>query len=285
MNIIKDTIKELKSLGISATLSDVVITRMYTGPWTFSYVRYEEGTIGCGIANNEMKAPDDTSFIRDMLNLDAYDALRELDNMEGSVFINSLITSITSALSYKVVNDEEALRREGYGVISSIAPNMSAMMGLSGFVRETDVVAMVGFHVTLTPLVADIAKKVNVTELMDLKELELTHFSTEKSNLEMFPADKNQEVLREADVVFITGQTIVNSTIDDLLQFSNKARARIIYGPTSSFYPKVLFERGIDASSAITIPNTPQFRRRFVLSRGWWQGMRDVKFLLIKKEG
>lgn len=285
MDIIKDTVKELNSLGIGGTLSDIVITRTYTGCWTLSYVRYGDGTIGCGIANNEMKVPDDTSFVRGLLELDAYDAISELDDREGSVFINSLLTSITSALSYKLMNDEEALSREGYSVITSIAPDMSAIMGLSRFVRETDVVAMVGFHVTLTPLVADIANKVNVTELMDLRDLEVTDFSMEKSNIEVFPAAQNRDVLGEADVVYITGETIVNNTIDELLEFSRKARIRIIYGPTSSFYHKVLFERGIDALSAIALPITPQFRRQFVHSRGWWQGMRGVKFLLIKKEG
>jgi len=100
MDIIKNTIKEIENLGISATLSNVVITRI--GPWTLSYVRYDDGELGCGCANNEAERegiPEDVSFIKNLLNLNAYDVLDKLDSLENSVFINSLRASITSALS------------------------------------------------------------------------------------------------------------------------------------------------------------------------------------------
>lgn len=283
VDIVKDTINELRDLGIGGTLSNVVITRTYTGPWTLSYVTYDDGAIGCGIANNEMEVPEDVSFVRNLIDGDAYDVMREFDGMERSVFTNSLRTSIASALSYRLMNDQKALEGEGYTVKSGIAPDLSPM-DPSEFVKGTDVVAMVGFHVTLTPLLADLARAVNVTELMEPKDLEVIDFNPRKSNVKIFPASKNQQVLREADVVYITGETVVNDTIDEVLELSRNARTRVIYGPTSSFYPKAVFDRGIDASSAIVLPNTPQFRDQFVHSRGWWQGIRGVRFLSIKKE-
>ena len=68
MDIIKETVKEIENLGISGTLSNVVITRI--GPWTLSYVRYDDGELGCGCANNEAEKwgiPEDTSFINCLL--------------------------------------------------------------------------------------------------------------------------------------------------------------------------------------------------------------------------
>jgi hypothetical protein len=284
MEIIKDAIKEVETLGMSATLSNVVITRL--GPWTLSYVKYDDGKLGCGCANNEAERegiPEDISFIKDLLNLNAYDVLEKLESFEHSVFINSLRASIASALTYRLMNGGDKLKRDGYDIEAFSAPN-TPLLNPSKFVKPSDKVAMVGFHMTATPLCAEVAKEVHVTELLDLKQLSVIDFDTDgESNIKIFPADKSKEVLSGADVVYITGETIVNGTLDELLEFSKNARTRIIYGPTSAFYPKVLFVRGIDLSLPIIFPNTPEFRQRFVLSRGYWYSMRDVKQMLIKR--
>ncbi|MCK4736404.1 MAG: hypothetical protein KAT65_28380 [Methanophagales archaeon] len=283
MDIIKETIKKLESRGISATLSNVVITKFC--PWTLSYVRYDDGTMGCGCAYNEAERwdiPEDVSFIKELLNTNAYDLLDKLESLENSVFINSLRTSITSALSYRLMNDGNGLKEEGYEVEAYYA-STTALLEPSRFVKARDKVAIVGFPSWAIHLYAEVANEVRVTELMDLKLLSVIDFDAdEESNVKIFPADKNKEVLSKADVVYLTGDTVVNGTINELLEFSKNAMTRIIYGPSSAFYPKVLFERGVDISLPIIFPNTPDFRRRFALSRGYWYFMRDVKQMLIK---
>ena len=281
MDIIKDTVKELKHLGINGTLSNVIITRtqILNTPWTLSYIKYDDGTIGCGAANNGLKVPDDVAFLRSLLNSNVYDAIDELYTMESGVFIDSLILSMISALSYKLWEDDSFLKKEGYEVESSTVPQSP----ISKFVKNTDVVALVGFAAWDVPFVAKIAREVNITELVDLREFDVVDFNAEKSNVKIFSADKSEEILSKADVVSITGETVVNGTIDEILQLSKNARTRIIYGPTSSFYPKVLFERGIDVSMPVIFPNTPDFRRKFVLSRGYWYKMTDVKRLVVKR--
>ncbi|MEA2052920.1 MAG: hypothetical protein U9O90_08905, partial [Euryarchaeota archaeon] len=112
--IIRKTIKELENLDVNGTLSNVVITRI--GPWTLSYVKYDDGIVGCGLANNELKIPEDVTFIRELLNLNVYEAMSRLECFENSVFINSLRASITSALSYRLMNDENALKKDEYTV-------------------------------------------------------------------------------------------------------------------------------------------------------------------------
>ena len=284
MDILKNTIKEIENLGINATLSNVVITRF--GPWTLSYVRYDDGELGCGCANNEAERwgiPEDVSFMKDLFNLDAYDVLDELEGLENSVFINSLRTSITSALSYRLMNDGNELKKGGYDTEAYHAPT-TALLDPSRFVKTRDKVAIVGFPSWAIHLYAEVANEVRVTELMDLKQLSVIDFDAdEDSNVKIFPADKSKEVLSGADVVYITGETVVNGTLNDLLEFSKNARLRIIYGPTSAFYPKVLFERGVDVSLPVIFPNTPDFQRRFALSRGYWYSMKDVKQMLIKR--
>ncbi len=285
MDIIKDTIKELENLGINGTLSNVVITKF--APWTLSYVRYDDDTIGCGCAYNEAERwgiPEDVSFIKDLLNLNVYDVIDKLESLENSIFINSLRTSITTALSYRLMNDGNELKKEGYDVEAYYAPT-TALLDPARFVKTLDKVAIVGFPSWAIHLYAEVANEVRITELMDLKQLSVIDFDTdEDSNVKIVPADKNKEVLSKADVVYLTGDTVVNGTINELLEFSKKAMTRIIYGPTSAFYPKVLFERGVDISLPMIFPNTPEFKRRFALSRGYWYFMRDVKQMLIKRK-
>jgi hypothetical protein len=124
MDIIKDTIKEIENRDIDVTLLNVVITRI--GPWTLSYVRYDNSELGCGCANNEAERegiPEDISFIKDLLNLNAYEVLDKLESLENSVFINSLRASITSALSYRLMDDGNELKKEEYDVEAFSAPN------------------------------------------------------------------------------------------------------------------------------------------------------------------
>lgn len=281
MDILKETINELENLNVNGTLSNILVTRMQYAPWTMSYVKYDDGIVGCGLANNELKIPKDVTFIKELLNLNVYEVMSRLECFENSVFINSLRASITSALSYRLMNGENRLKKEGYTVETYKAQNCP-LFEPSKFVRSSDIVAMVGFHQIATPLCAEIAKEVNVTELMDLKELSVIDFDTEESNTKIFPAEKDKEVLSRADVVYITGETIVNGTIGEILESSKNARMRIVYGPTSSFYPGVLFKEGVDISLPFIFPNTPNFRRYFVLSRGWWYFAGGIKQLLIK---
>ena len=283
MDIIKDTIKELENRGINGTLLNVVITRF--APWTLSYVRYDDGTIGCGCACNEAERwgiPEDVAFIEELLNLYVYDVLDKLESLENGVFINSLRTSITSALSYRLMNGRNELEKEGYEV-EVFHASTTALLDHSRFVQPLDKVAMVGFPSWAIHLYAGVKNEVHVTELIDLKLLSVIDFDEENSNVKLFSADEGKDVLSDADVVYITGETIVNETINEILDFSKNARVRIIYGPSSAFYPKVLFERGIDVSRPVIFPNTRDFKQRFVLSRGYWYFMNDVKQMLIKK--
>ncbi len=282
MDILKDAIKELDNRGINGTLSNVVITRF--APWTLSYLRYDDGTTGCGCACNEADRwgiPKDVAFIKELLNLNVYDVLDKLESLGNSVFINSLRTSIISALSYRLMKEEE-LEKEGYEV-EVFHTSTTALLDPSRFVQPSDKVAMVGFPSWAIHLYAGVANEVRITELMDLKLLSVIDFDEDASNVKIFSADEGKDVLSDADIVYITGETIVNKTISEILAFSKNARLRIIYGPSSAFYPKVLFKRGIDVSRPIIFPNTRDFKQRFVLSRGYWYFMKDVKQMLIKR--
>lgn len=71
------------------------------------------------------------------------------------------------------------------------------------------------------------------------------------------PSDQAKAVLPHSDIVIITGSTLVNDSLKDLVSYLPKAGTTILVGPSSSFIPDVLFEQGIDIIGAthITHPN------------------------------
>jgi uncharacterized protein (DUF4213/DUF364 family) len=72
------------------------------------------------------------------------------------------------------------------------------------------------------------------------------------------PAEEARTVIPEADVVLITGSTMVNDTLEDLLALA-KPRARVtVVGPTVGMLPDAFLRRGADilGSVRITEPDT-----------------------------
>jgi uncharacterized protein (DUF4213/DUF364 family) len=67
------------------------------------------------------------------------------------------------------------------------------------------------------------------------------------------PADAYKTIVPESDIVIITGQTLVNSTIDDLLDAVNPGSQVIVTGPSGSILPDILFRNGVSIIGAVRI--------------------------------
>ena len=67
------------------------------------------------------------------------------------------------------------------------------------------------------------------------------------------PTEQAPRVLPHSDIVIITGSTLVNNSLKDLVQYFPKQGTTILVGPSSSFIPDVLFEQGIDIIGATRI--------------------------------
>lgn len=280
MDIVKNTLLELEKLGVSGTLSNVVVVKR-PGPWTMSYVTYDDGTVGCGCANNETHAPAIPESLKEFIGRAAHEVAHELYDMRDDVFMNSLRVSIASALSYRLMDN--GLLRDTWSV--TVSEDRISPPDLFQCVRDRDVVAVVGFASWWIPYLSRKARTVYISELIDPEEFRVIDLNPAESNVKVFHASKGKEVLGRADVVYITGQTVSNGTIHEVLEYSGNARTKIMFGPTSSFYPQALFERGVNLSYAMLFPNTPQFKQEFVLSNGYWyQSKAKIKRLLINKE-
>jgi uncharacterized protein (DUF4213/DUF364 family) len=60
------------------------------------------------------------------------------------------------------------------------------------------------------------------------------------------PADQADAVLPSADVVLITGTTLVNDTLDHLLGLCRPAARVVVVGPTVGLLPDAFLRRGVD---------------------------------------
>jgi hypothetical protein len=122
-------------------------------------------------------------------------------------------------------------------------------------ITRDDTVALVGYIRPFIPVIKSKAGTLYVIERSMVAE-----------NEEVLPDTASEEILPKADVVILTGSTLVNGTIDRLLQLSKTAREVGVVGPTASMIPDPLFKRGATATAGIRVTNAERLLQ--VISEG-----------------
>ncbi|MEL7564252.1 MAG: DUF364 domain-containing protein [Dehalobacterium sp.] len=101
----------------------------------------------------------------------------------------------------------------------------------------------------LVPILKKIKKegadyKVLEMDARTLKGDELVHYA---------PATDAPVYVPEADLLTITGVTILNNTLPDLLKIAKKGAEIIVIGPTASMLPEAFFARGVTSLGGIIV--------------------------------
>jgi uncharacterized protein (DUF4213/DUF364 family) len=73
-------------------------------------------------------------------------------------------------------------------------------------------------------------------DLKTLKGDEINHF---------IPADQAEEIIAAADVLIVTGVTLINHTLENILEAARPDAEIAVIGPTASLLPDALFKRGV----------------------------------------
>lgn len=107
-------------------------------------------------------------------------------------------------------------------------------------------VAVIGAFVPFLKSLKRARQKFTVLEMdpATLKQDELPYFR---------PADQADAVLPSADVVLITGTTLVNDTLEHLLALCRPAARVIVVGPTVGLLPDAFLRRGADVLGGIRV--------------------------------
>jgi uncharacterized protein (DUF4213/DUF364 family) len=73
------------------------------------------------------------------------------------------------------------------------------------------------------------------------------------------PAERAAEILPDADVVMITGSTLVNNTLEDLLALTRPGARVTVVGPTVGMLPDAFLARGADVLGCVRITEPDAF--------------------------
>jgi len=110
-------------------------------------------------------------------------------------------------------------------------------------IRSRDRVLMIGYF---APLVPKILRKTRDLYLAEMRKIS-------DKRIKLVPSSKVKDILSSSDVILISGSTLVNKTIDEILESIGEARESILLGPTASVIPHPLFKMGITAVMGIEI--------------------------------
>lgn len=98
---------------------------------------------------------------------------------------------------------------------------------------------------------------------------------------EELPAEAAEEILPQADLVALTGTTLINHTLDHLLSLRRPDSPVMLLGPTTPLSP-VLFDYGVDIISGTKVIDT-QMALRCISQGATFQQVKGVRLLTMTK--
>ena len=153
--------------------------------------------------------------------------LKIIDTLRVAV-LNALSSQFISKNNYKIIKDTDPID------LIDLTPQKT--------------ISIVGAFQSYIKKVAASKNKLNVLELNE-------NALNDDQKQFYVPADKFSEILPASDIIIITGLTLVNNTIDDLLATISPAAKVIITGPSSSMIPDILFKKGVNIVGGTRINN------------------------------
>jgi uncharacterized protein (DUF4213/DUF364 family) len=220
------------------------------------------GTCGCcGVAmsfrdNNPNYDDAETYFdvgkLKRYVGVSLFDLARDALGADA-LWQRSIAVAALNALSQPLVADG-ILREKGF----------DTTVDVSRLVTGDDVVAIVGYG-GLVKEYAGRCRELHVTDMRPAGRFRTTIVGETieygPTEVHVHGADENGTVLPEADVVFITGSTLVNGTFREVAGYARNARLCALYGSSAQLLPDVLFENGIDVAMSVAIADPARFER------------------------
>jgi len=168
-------------------------------------------------------------------------------------------------LAWKALGDNGIRRAVGIAAMNALAdtcsrrrpdPGAELRSGIDAFdateIRAGDKVVVVGAFV---PFLRELKRRRQPYLVLEqdpatLKADELPFFR---------PATKAASVIPEADVLLITGTTLINDTLEDLLSWAKPTARVTMVGPTVSLLPDAFLRRGADILGTVRITDPDAF--------------------------
>lgn len=114
------------------------------------------------------------------------------------------------------------------------------------------------------------------------KRIYVLERTSEFKDIGTLPDTAAEEIIPQSDVVLITGTSIVNGTVDRLLELSRNAKAVALIGATAGVPPTVLFDHGATMVGTVRVKN-PDAVMRIVAEGGGTPSLSDaVEFVVYR---
>ena len=225
-------ISRYKSIIEKLTISDVRIGVYLTA------VRLSDGSVGASAtlaADQPFCAKNNRDFgAFTPLKIRGQKVLDILENKKDSWVLLSLRMSVLNAISSKFISSGK------YKIVEDKDPIQ--FVDLTS--RKT--ITVVGAFHSYIRKISETGNQLFVLEMnQEAMPLEYRQF--------FFPAMEFQTILPSSDIIIITGQTLVNRTIDDLLEVISPGTKVIVTGPSSGILPDILFENKVSIIGAVRI--------------------------------
>jgi uncharacterized protein (DUF4213/DUF364 family) len=168
-------------------------------------------------------------------------------------------------LAHEALSGHGIRRAVGIATVNALAdccwqrrphPDIELRHGVDAFdatdIRHGDKVVVVGAFV---PFLKELKRRGQAFRVLEqdpatLKADELPFFR---------PAEQAAEILPDADVVLITGSTLVNNTLENLLALARPDARVTVVGPTVGMLPDAFLARGADVLGCVRITEPDAF--------------------------
>ena len=216
-----------KDIRIGVFYTGVVLSTGHAG---MSYTPVQEIPEAVCCPRSHAKMPQSGN----LLNFSVYDLMEYA--LDDNVLKAAVGVATINALSAILLEDDECpYKPSAYG-------NALDLIQIS---RE-DTVVMVGAFPPFIKRIQEITKKLFV--------IERNPRAVGKGDaVEIEPEASLQELIPKADILIITGVTLVNHTLEPILRLARNARDIVVVGPTASVYPGPLFKRGVTVLGGVRV--------------------------------
>lgn len=223
-------------------LDNVTITDVRIGIY-LTAIRLSDGS--CGVASTDIEAhpacckqdrdygdftPTKITGQKLISLLESDKPLKALDTLKISA-LNAISSQLLMESEYKILEDTDPID----------------LIDLSG---HKTITLVGGFH----SYIQKISGTANKLYVLELDETVLR----EEHKKYYVPAGEYTKVLPESDIIIITGLTLVNNTIDGLIDSVSPKSQVIVAGPSSCLLPDVLFENKVNIIGATRITDPDQ---------------------------
>lgn len=142
---------------------------------------------------------------------------------------------------------------------AGLRPGAAANSLGGGAFSADDHVGMVGLFPSLARRLRDQGVRLTVLELR----------ADKLERGPRFQVTLDPQQLRHCNTVLCTASTLINGTLDEVLQHCTGAERITLIGPSASCFPDPLFRRGIQVVGGAAVTDTGALLARLARSEGW----------------